>query len=346
MRSSLPKIIVEAGSLKKLPALIKNISRVFVVVTDANLKSEAEALRDRIKKSGAVCHLIVLTVGEKTKSFSMVEKVCGSLARLGVKRDSCLIALGGGVVGDLTGFVASIYMRGIHYTIVPTTLLAMCDSSIGGKTGVDITEGKNMVGSFYHPALIVIDPLLLEKLPERNFRSGLAEVVKHAVISDAAFFSFLEKNVVGVLARKKEILTKIIRKSVEIKLKFVRTDEKESLSKVKSSTSRMMLNYGHTVGHALEQLSDYTIPHGEAVAIGMVAENRVAVGEKILSQADAQRVVELLRDFHLPTKIPEKYSSAAIKKAMVMDKKSIDGALHFALPIKIGKARIIAINRI
>ncbi|MEK7523916.1 MAG: 3-dehydroquinate synthase, partial [Patescibacteria group bacterium] len=178
---------------------------------------------------------------------------------------------------------------------------------------------------------------------EPDFKIGLAEVIKHGIIAVKNFFNFLKKNADKILKREKILLKQVVEKSANIKLRIVRRDEKESLSKAKSSMSRMLLNYGHTVGHALEQLSDYTLPHGEAVAIGMVAENRVAVGRKILKQQDAQMIIEVLKMFGLPTKIPSKYAPAQIKKALGMDKKHIGGKLHFALPTKIGQAKVVTL---
>lgn len=342
MSQDLPKIFIRNGILKKIPEKVKSLGSVFAVITDKNLASQGKALREALKKAGLSAHLLILPAGEKTKSLLMLEKVASSLLKFGLKRDCCLIALGGGVIGDLTGFLASIYLRGVTYIAVPTTLLSMGDSSIGGKTGIDLSEGKNLLGTFYHPRLIIMDPLLLKTLSERDFRNGLAEIVKHAVIADLQFFKFLEKNVSAILGRKPAVLQKIAKESVRIKSSIVKKDEKESIKKTKGM-SRMFVNYGHTVGHALEKLSNYTLPHGEAVAIGMVAENRLAVGKKILKQTDADRITALLQKFHLPITIPSKYPSSQLEKAMSMDKKTIGGKLHFALPTRIGAVRLFTL---
>lgn len=339
----IPKIIIQNGSFKIIPEKIKSLGAQFAIITDSNLKKQGEELLKAIRATGLRCNLLIVPSGERTKSLGIIEKLAKSLLKLGLKRDSCLIGLGGGVIGDITGFLAAIYMRGINYVSVPTTLLAMGDSSIGGKTGVDLPEGKNLLGAFFYPKLIIMNPLLLKSLPERDFRSGLAEIVKHAVIANSQFFEFLEKNAISILKRKPLLLQKIVKESVRIKLAIVKKDERESLQKTKSGVSRMLVNYGHTVGHALEKLSNYTIPHGEAVSIGMVAENRLAVGKHFLNEKDAKRIEALLQKFNLPTKIGAHYSDASLEKAMGMDKKHIDGKLHFALPIRIGKAKIVAL---
>lgn len=324
---------------------MRSFSEHVAVITDANLRAVGEKLHTAIQKTGARCHLLILPPGEHAKSFSFVEKLSRSLARLGVKRDGCLVGLGGGVVLDITGFLASIYMRGIPFISVPTTLLAMCDSSIGGKTGIDLPEGKNLIGSFYHPEHIFMDPLMLKTLPEREFRSGMAEVIKHAIIADRGLFTLLEKRANEVLRRVPTLLEQMVKRNVRIKLKIVKKDERESirLKKAGAKDSRMLLNYGHTVGHALETLSKFRLSHGEAVAIGMVAENRIAVAKKMLREADALRIKNLLRRFHLPVEIPGEFSKSAIEKAMTQDKKHIQGVLYFALPTGIGRARVTAV---
>lgn len=334
------QIFIENGAFKKIPQRIKSLAKTFCVITDGNLRRLGEELREQMLDAELKCHLLILPAGEKTKSLEFVGKMSESLLRLKMRRDSCLIGLGGGVIGDLAGFTASIYLRGVTFVSVPTTLLAMCDSSIGGKTGIDLPEGKNLLGTFTDPALIIMDPLLLKNLPERDFRSGLAEIVKHGVIANRAYFSFLEKNAAAILARSPAILKKMIAGSVKIKTRIVAKDRYEKIGAVKTGRSRMLLNYGHTVGHALEQLSGYTLRHGEAVSIGMVAENRVAVGKNMLKEKDAERIEALLKKFHLPTKMPADYTGSQLKKIMEKDKKNIDGKLWFALPVSIGKARV------
>lgn len=337
------RIIIQNGSFEKISHLVRSLGARFVILTDSHLKKLGEELQRKMRKVGLRTHLLVVSAGEQSKTLSFVEKVCRSLVEAGAKRDSVLLGLGGGVIGDLAGFVASIFMRGIPFVGIPTTLLAMGDSSIGGKTGVNLPEGKNLVGTFSKPAVIIMDPLLLKTLSDREFRNGLAEVIKHSIIADAKFFSFLKKNTQAILARKPKALEKMIRWSVRIKQQIAGKDEKESIKNAKGGASRMLLNYGHTVGHALEALSHFTLPHGEAVSIGMVAENRVAVGKNLLREKDAQEILQLLKHCGLPTKIPPNYSVSEINRALALDKKNIHGKLYFALPTKIGKAKVTAI---
>lgn len=336
------RIIIENGAFKKIPQKIKSIGKVFAIITDDNLKRRGEELLQDMRKAGLKCNLLVLPPGEKTKSIEFVVKMATSLLKLGLKRDSCLVALGGGVIGDLTAFVASIYLRGIAFVGVPTTLMAMGDSCVGGKTGIDLPEGKNLIGTFYDARMVIIDPMFLKDMPEKAFCSGLSEIVKHGVIADKKFFDFLDKNVLGILRRLPALLKKTVDQSVKIKLSIVKKDKYESVKNLGRS-SRMLLNYGHTVGHALEKLSDYKIPHGDALAIGMVAENRIAVAKKMLKERDAERIANLLRRFKLPIKFPSEYSGHDIKKALGMDKKHVDGKLYFALPTGIGKAKVISV---
>lgn len=333
------KIFIQNKSFEKIPNFVRALGKHFFILTDSHLKKKGEDLQARMRKAGLRTHLLAVPAGEQSKTLSFVEKVCRSLLNAGAKRDSVLLGLGGGVIGDLAGFAASIFMRGIPFVAIPTTLLSMGDSSVGGKTGVDLPEGKNLVGTFSQPAVIIMDPMLLKTLSDREFRNGLAEVIKHSIIADAKFFGFLRKNAQAILVRKPKTLEKMIRWSVRIKLKIVERDEKESVKRVPGG--RMLLNYGHTVGHALEALSNFTLPHGEAVSIGMVAENRVALGKNLLREKDAQEILQLLKHCGLPTKIPPNYSALEINRALAIDKKNIHGKLYFALPIKIGKAKVI-----
>lgn len=336
------RIIIQNDSFKKIPHLVRKIGERFAILTDSHLKKLGEELRGRMRSAGLKTNLFVVPAGEQTKTFAFVEKICRSFVNAGMKRDSVLLGLGGGVIGDLGGFVASIFMRGIPFINIPTTLLAMADSSIGGKTGVDLPEGKNLIGTFWNSQLVIMDPLLLKTLSEREFRNGLAEVIKHSIIADTKFFGFLRKNAAAVLSQKPAILKKMILWSVRIKQRIVEKDEKESVKKT-NGHSRMLLNYGHTVGHALEVLSDFKLPHGEAVSIGMIAENRVAVGKNLLREKSAQEIFELLKRYRLPTKIPSEYSPSEIDRTLSLDKKNIGGKLYFALPTKIGYAKVVPI---
>ncbi|MFA6521349.1 MAG: 3-dehydroquinate synthase, partial [Candidatus Gracilibacteria bacterium] len=302
------KIIVQHGVFKNIAQKVKPLGKNFAIITDANIKKQGEELLKQMRGKGLDCNLIILPPGETTKSISYVEKIAKSLLKLGIKRDSCLIALGGGVIGDLTGFVASIFMRGIKFVSIPTTVMAMVDSCIGGKTGVDLEEGKNLLGTFYDPEMIIVDPKMLDSLPKKAFCSGMAEVIKHGIIYDKKLFDFLARNAGKILKLQPTIIKKMVSWNLDIKGKIVEKDKMESI-KLEGGQSRMILNYGHTVGHAIEQLSNYKLPHGDAVAIGMVAENRVAVGKKILKESEAERIKDVIKRFNLPTKIPTEYSS-------------------------------------
>jgi 3-dehydroquinate synthase len=255
------------------------------------------------------------------------------LLHLGFGRDSALLALGGGVIGDLTGFVAGTYMRGVEYVQIPTTLLAMVDASVGGKTGVDTPSGKNLVGVFHRPSTVAIDPQVLATLPLNHLRSGFAEVIKHGVISDSRYFAQVAENVGRMVApegRSSEGLSSLIVRSVQIKAEVVAGDEREM-------GRRRILNFGHTIGHAVEAASNYSLLHGEAVAIGMALESRLAERSGIAEKGTAQAVSELLTKCGLPRLVPSGMDADELVELMGSDKKNRAGKIEFALPVKIGK---------
>lgn len=343
------KLIIEEKSFSRVHEFCVKISDSFCIISDTNLATKAHELAAQLRKHKLVCHVLLIPAGEKSKSFSVIEKIISSLVKLKMRRDSCIVAFGGGVVGDISGFVASIYLRGVSYINIPTTILAMADSSIGGKTGIDLDEGKNLVGSFYEPELLIMDPLLLKTLPEKEFKNGFAEIIKHAIIRDKKFFTFLENNSKQILARNQKMLTQVLKKSAAIKMAIVNKDPRESVHKAKNTggktTSRMLVNYGHTVGHAIEKASDYTIPHGQAVSMGMVAENRLAVERKLLTEFEFTRIERLLKLYGLPTRIPTQYAEVSLKQYMLKDKKRVGNILYFALPKKIGNATLVAFDQ-
>ena len=268
---------------------------------------------------------------ETEKNLRTVEEITRSLVKAGADRGAVVIAVGGGVVGDVAGFAAASYLRGVALVQVPTTLVAQTDSAIGGKTGVNLPEGKNLVGAFYPPKLVLVDPQLLATLPEREYRGGLAEVIKYGVIADAKLFAFLEKNFAKVLARDARSLEYLITRSLEIKAAVVGKDERES-------GLREILNFGHTFGHALESVTGYRrYQHGEAVAWGMMAAALYGHEIGVTPAADASRIVALVRRLG---KLPP-WPSAAPRKLielMMSDKKTRAGKLRFVLSPKIGKA--------
>ena len=265
---------------------------------------------------------------ESSKDLGTVEHLARSLCRAGADRKSLIIAVGGGVVGDVAGFAAASYLRGVALVHIPTTVVAQVDSSVGGKTGVNLPEGKNLVGAFYPPRLVITDPDLLRTLADREFRGGLAEVVKHAVIADAPMFAGLEKNLDKILRRDREALGSLIPRNVQIKARVVSRDERES-------GLREILNFGHTFAHALESATHYR--HGEAVAWGMMAAAFLGHELKVTPAPEASRMISLIRRLEpLPPWPP--LSPAILLKAMRSDKKSRSGVLRFVLSPRIGRA--------
>jgi 3-dehydroquinate synthase len=277
--------------------------------------------------------VLFLSPGEKHKTMASVEKLLRQMIAAGGDRGSLLIAFGGGIVGDVGGFVAAIFMRGIHYVQVPTTLLAQVDSSIGGKTGVNLPEGKNLVGSFHHPLAVFADIGVLGTLPERELRAGLMESVKAGIIRDRTLVRFMEEHVNDVLRRDPRALEKIIAASVRVKADVVNRDERET-------GLRMILNFGHTLGHAIEQVTRYkALLHGEAVGWGMVAALQLAKRRGTLSSRQADRLESLI---HLYGPLPPlKLRPAKLVAATGADKKNVGGVRRFVLPIGIGDAGVV-----
>jgi 3-dehydroquinate synthase len=273
--------------------------------------------------------VLALPDGERTKSLRWVARVLNELLRRRYERKAWLVALGGGVIGDLAGFAASIYLRGVPFVQVPTTLVAQVDASIGGKTAVNHLLGKNLIGTFYQPRLVLIDPGALRTLPPREYRAGLAEVIKYGVIADAEFFEFLERNMGQILKLEPAALHRVIRTSCAIKAAVVSEDEREG-------DRRRILNFGHTVGHALETLGGYRrYTHGEAVAIGMVVAARLAERLGLAEASVGTRIRALVERTGLPSDLPPR-SASALLRAMRHDKKVQDRRIHFVLPDRIG----------
>jgi 3-dehydroquinate synthase len=279
---------------------------------------------------------VVVTVpdGEEYKNLEWTEKVLTGLLGAGLDRGSAVVALGGGVVGDMAGFAASVYMRGIRFVQVPTTFLAQVDSSVGGKTGVNHPMGKNLIGAFWQPSLVWIDIATLRTLPGKELVAGLAEVIKYGVIWDEEFFNYLVGHREDIMALEPEALMRIIRRSCEIKAEVVARDEREA-------GLRAILNYGHTIGHAVEAVTGFTgCLHGEAVSIGMCLEAGLSVHMGISGEAVAGRVRDAVKEYGLPTTLPDGIDTGALMGAMEIDKKVLGGALRFTLPERVGKARV------
>jgi len=327
------RIIVGPGAIAWKPdgEQLGSLKRAFVL-TDRNCLRYARRVEQALKAAGVETEISALPVGETQKSLSTAGKIHQQMARAGMDRKSALFAVGGGVITDLGGFVASTYMRGIQVRLFPTTLLGQVDAAIGGKTGVNLPQGKNLVGTFYQPALVCCDPAVLKTLPNREYVSGLGEVVKYGMIRDAELYEYIEKNVEGIRDRNPEVLDEIVYRCAAIKADVVTKDEKES-------GERAILNYGHTIGHALEAAGRYkTLHHGEAVSIGMEAEAILSMelGIAPLEVLAAQN--RLLKLCGLPTrvkKMPEKQVLAALR----LDKKNIAGKTRFVLPEAVGRVR-------
>ncbi len=305
-----------------------------VVVTNAVVKRlyGARLLRG-LKGAGFRTNILCLPDGERTKSLKWVSAILDELVRRRCERKSVLLALGGGVIGDLAGFAASVYLRGIPFVQVPTTLVAQVDSSIGGKTGVNHPLGKNLIGSFYQPQLVLSDPGVLRTLSAREYRAGLAEVIKYGVIADAGFFAFLEDNMNRILDLDPAVVHRLILTSSAIKAAIVSEDEREG-------DRRRILNFGHTLGHALETVTKYRrYKHGEAVAIGMVIAARLAAHLGLAEMHITGRIRGLVHKAGLPDRLPV-ISTPALLRAMRQDKKVQDQRIHFVLPERIGHVSV------
>lgn len=330
------RIVVREGIVGEIGTRIRRMegmSDSAAVISDTNVfRRYGQRTLTLLRRAGFRTCAVVLPAGESSKSLYRLETVYRRLARFGLDRSSSIVALGGGVVGDIAGFVASTYMRGVPLFQVPTTFLAQIDAAIGGKTAVDLPEGKNLVGTFYQPAATFIDPRVLRTLPDRRFREGIAEAVKYGVACDANLFRYLQRNADALRARDRRVLRHTIERCAAIKTEIVRRDERD----VKGI--RAVLNFGHTVGHAIEAVGRYRrMTHGEAVAVGMAAEAEIARDLGLLPAADAADIRALLRAFGLPVTLP-RGPVAGILRAMAVDKKNLRGVMRFALPVRIGRA--------
>ncbi len=270
--------------------------------------------------------------GEQHKTRETWAKLSDQLIAAGHRRDSVFVALGGGVTGDLVGFVAATYLRGVPFVQVPTSLLAMIDASIGGKTGVDTALGKNLIGAFHQPSLVLIDPQLLRTLPPQHLRQGLAEAIKHGVIADASYFAWIASSLREILDTADTddaTAMRLVQRSVEIKVAVVAQDERES-------AIRKILNFGHTIGHAIEQVTGYGVPHGDAVAIGMVAEATLAEQLGLATRGLADTIATVCDAAGLPVRLPAGADPAEIVVATRTDKKTRGGVVEYALPTALG----------
>ncbi len=304
------------------------------IVTDSNVRDlYADPLLKELRQAGLECTLFSFQAGEESKKREVSDEVIDRMHSEQYGRDTCVIALGGGVVGDLAGYVAATYNRGVPVVQIPTTTISQADSSVGGKVGVDTPHGKNLVGAFKQPKAVYIDVDTLKTLPKEHFVSGLAESIKHGIIYDAEYFNWLDENAKAILAKDPECLVHLAFMNCKIKGSVVEKDPNEK-------GLRRILNYGHTIGHALEKVSNYTLMHGNAVAIGMMVAGRIAVDKGLLDSKELERQRKLLEVFTLPVIIPDTYgaedNAEDIIAATHSDKKAAGGKVRYCLPSRIG----------
>lgn len=311
--------------------------RKAAIITDENVRPHAEAVQHSLAVDDWNTELIALEPGERSKCLEVASQMYDRLVTLQADRRTLVVAVGGGVVGDAAGFVAATYARGLPFVQVPTSLLADVDSSVGGKVGINHPQGKNLIGAFHQPIGVFIDTDVLVTLPDRVYRSGLAEVIKYGVILDADFFSYLEDHVEGLNQRSGEVLTEAIARSCRLKADVVEQDEYERTG------LRAVLNYGHTFAHAYEALAGYgELLHGEAVAIGMIDASRLAERRALIDASITQRQIDLLLAVGLPTGRPESanWSPDDVIDRMRLDKKTVGGKLRFILPTRLGHVEL------
>jgi 3-dehydroquinate synthase len=328
------RALVGSGLIEQLGERVRKLlaGKTCAVVMDSNI---ASLLADRVKRSltaaGFKPTLITIPAGERSKSLQQAGAICEQMLAARLDRQSFVIGLGGGVIGDISGFVAAIYHRGIPHVQIPTTLLAMADSSIGGKTGVNTADGKNLIGAVHQPSLVIDDLDVLKTLPRREFNQGFAEIIKHAIIADAKMFESLKP----WKASETLALQSLIKRNIRIKSKIIAKDEHDRTGK------RAVLNFGHTVGHAIERAGNYRkLLHGEALSLGIVAACAVSRKRAGLPPGQSGAVIDLLQRFELPTCLPKKFPRNKIVSALRFDKKFESGKIRFVVTPKIGAAHV------
>lgn len=330
-------IVIGSGALSRLTEYVGklNLGNSAYIITNPLVKKACfSRLSKELQRGGLSFKVKAIPDTERSKSISTLASVINDLARFDLKKRTFIIALGGGVVGDLSGLAASIYKRGIPYIQIPTTLLAQVDSSIGGKTAVDLKEGKNLIGAFYQPRLVLSDVDLLKTLPLRQLRAGLAEIIKYGIIKDASLFAYLEKNWKDVLKAKRGALERVVSASSKIKADIVQRDEREEKG------LRTILNFGHTAGHAIETASGFKYTHGEAVALGMLAALEISRDLGFINNSLNTRIENVIKKCGLPTQI-EGLTLKKIIKAFYRDKKFIGSRNRLVLAAGLGKVRVV-----
>lgn len=333
--ASLPDLLSEWAETSDRPVSVPGKA---LLVTDSNVRGlHADEVCSVLEERGWTCRVAEIPAGEASKCGAVVSDLYDELVEFQADRRTLVVAVGGGVVGDAAGYVSATYARGLPFVQVPTTLLAQVDSSVGGKVGINHARGKNLIGAFHQPLGVFIDTATLSTLPDRDYRSGLAEVVKYGVILDADFFEYLEKNVAGLNHRDADVLRHVVARSCRLKADVVEQDEYERTG------LRAVLNYGHTFAHAYEALAGYgELLHGEAVSIGMIAASRLAERRGLIESEATRRQMKLLEAVGLPTGLPASVdlSIDAILGAMKLDKKTVAGRLRFILPTEIGRVAL------
>ena len=306
-----------------------NAPKKLLIVTDTNVEPlYAQEVSTLLTEAGYDSAVYAFTAGEENKNIDSILGICGACVEHGLDRKSMILALGGGVVGDMAGFAAAIYMRGIDFVQIPTTLLSQSDSSVGGKTGIDFMESKNILGAFHQPKLVYINVNTLKTLPPVEFVSGMGEVVKHGIIRDAEFYKFIKENSSLIKSLDSATLIKMSKINCGIKASVVEQDEKEN-------GLRAILNFGHTIGHAAESALNFTVTHGECVGLGMVAVSKIAADRGLIDEATLEDIEETLKEYDFRTRMPLP-PAEEIYGFMQKDKKKANGKLKFVLPVKIG----------
>jgi len=328
--------LVGSGLIEQIGKRVRKYlhRKTCAIVSDTNVAWHfADQVRQSLASAGFEPTLITIPAGEKSKTLGQAGMVCDQMIAAGLDRQSFVIGLGGGVVGDISGFVAAIYHRGIPHVQVPTTLLAMVDSSIGGKTGVNTCDGKNLIGAIHHPVLVIDDLGVFKTLPRREFNQGFAEIIKHAVIADAKMFQILQRWKAG----EASALQRLIKRNIKIKSKIVARDERDRTGE------RALLNFGHTVGHAIERAGGYRkFLHGEALSLGIVAACAISTNKAALSADQRDAIVDLLGKFKLPINLPKNFPRQKIVEAIKFDKKFEGGKVRFIVTPRIGAAHVTA----
>ena len=316
------------GLAKELRAI--NAPEKLLIVTDSNVEGlYADELVKTLERDGYKSAVYAFPAGEENKNMESILGICRACIENGLDRKSMILALGGGVVGDMAGFSAAIYMRGIDFVQIPTTLLSQSDSSVGGKTGIDFMDSKNILGAFHQPRLVYINVSTLRTLPEREFISGMGEVIKHGVIRDNAFYAFLKKNTAEVRSLDTDVLIKMAKRNCEIKAEVVEQDEKEN-------GLRAILNFGHTIGHAVESSFNFKKTHGECVGLGMAAAAYISKERKMISEQELEDIESVLKEYGFEIRA-EIDDPSRVYDFMQKDKKKTAGKLKFVLPLRIGE---------